>query len=146
MENNKIRFIIPGEPYGKGRPKFSTKGGFIRAVTPEKTINYEALVKMEFQHQCPGVFFDRRTAIGMLVICNKPIPKSTSKKNTAKMLNGEIRPGKKPDWDNAGKIVCDALNGLAFLDDAQIVDGRVIKKYVEIPSVIVEMWEEGING
>lgn len=142
----KARFMIPGEPCGKGRPKFSTQGGFVRAVTPEKTINYETLVKLEYQRQCPGIFFDRSRAIGMLVTCNKPIPKSTSKKKRAQMLDRMIYPGKKPDWDNAGKIVCDALNGLAFIDDAQIVDGRVIKRYAEIPSVVVEMWEEGING
>lgn len=141
-----IRFVIFGEPYGKGRPKFSTQGGFVRAVTPEKTVNYETLVKLEFQQQCSGVFFDRSKAIGMRVTCNRSIPKSTSKKKITQMLEGWIRPGKKPDWDNAGKIVCDALNGLAFLDDAQIVDGRVIKRYAEVPSVVVEMWEEGVNG
>ena len=142
----KASFTIHGEPYGKGRPKFSTQGGFVRAITPEKTVNYETLVKLEYQQQCPGVFFDRSKTIGMRILCNKPIPKSTSKKKMLLMLAGVIRPGKKPDWDNAGKIICDALNKIAFLDDNQIVDARVIKRYSEVPSVEVEIWEEGING
>ena len=29
------------------------------------------------------------------------------------------------DWDNHAKAVCDALNGISFADDRQIVDGRV---------------------
>ena len=30
-----------------------------------------------------------------------------------------------PDWDNCGKSVCDSLNGIAWVDDRQVVDGRV---------------------
>lgn len=29
------------------------------------------------------------------------------------------------DWDNHAKATCDALNGICYLDDRQIVDGRV---------------------
>lgn len=82
----------------------------------------------------------------MRITAYKPIPKSTSKKRMLQMLEGLIRPGKKPDWDNIGKIVCDALNGIAFQDDSQIVSGTTIKKYSEQPRVEVEIWEEGVNG
>ena len=53
------------------------------------------------------------------------------------MLDGLIRPTKKPDWDNIGKVVCDALNGIAYRDDAQIVDSMVRKFYGEVPRVVV---------
>jgi Holliday junction resolvase RusA-like endonuclease len=43
----------------------------------------------------------------------------------------------KPDWDNVGKIVCDALNGVAWHDDAQIVDAHVEKRYGIEPMVCV---------
>jgi len=145
-EKSKVRFTILGEPVGKGRPKFSTQGGFARAITPEKTINYETLVKMEYQAQCDGYMFDSRAALGMVVTAYKPIPKSTSKKKRIMMLGDIIWPTKKPDWDNIGKIVCDALNKIAFCDDAQIVDGRVIKRYAEQPRVEVEIWQLGIGG
>ena len=46
-------FVIPGEPVAKGRPKFSTRGGFVKAITPEKTANYETLVKLAFKQECP---------------------------------------------------------------------------------------------
>ncbi len=39
---------------------------------------------------------------------------------------------RKPDWDNVAKLVCDALNGIAWNDDAQVV--RVyLEKCVAVP-------------
>ena len=74
------------------------------------------------------------------------IPKSESKKRKKKMLANEILPTKMPDWDNIGKIITDALNGLAYEDDKQIVDGRVIKLHGEEPRVEVELEEiEGVE-
>ena len=94
-EPRKVKFIILGEPNGKGRPKFDTRGPYVRAVTPKKTANYEALVKMEYQAQCDGFMFSRDAALGMLVTAYKPIPKSTSKKKRVLMLGDIIRPTKK---------------------------------------------------
>ena len=42
-------------------------------------------------------------------------------------------------FDNIGKIICDALNGIAYRDDAQIVDALVRKFYSDTPRVIVEI-------
>jgi Holliday junction resolvase RusA-like endonuclease len=74
------------------------------------------------------------------------IPKSTSKTKREKMLSGEIRPTKKPDWDNIGKVVCDALNKLAYGDDSGIVDGRVQKFYSDEPRVEVELVSQSFKG
>ncbi|WP_332834903.1 RusA family crossover junction endodeoxyribonuclease [Clostridium perfringens] len=41
------------------------------------------------------------------------------------------KPTKKPDVDNIAKIILDSLNGVAYKDDSQIVDIRIIKKYTE---------------
>ncbi len=57
------------------------------------------------------------------------------------MLQGIIRPTKRPDWDNIGKIVSDALNELAYHDDSYIVDARVRKWYSDTPRVEVEITE-----
>ena len=29
------------------------------------------------------------------------------------------------DWDNHAKAICDALNGICYVDDRQIIDGRI---------------------
>ena len=57
------------------------------------------------------------------------------------MLKGDLRPIKKPDCDNIAKIILDALNGIAFHDDSQIVTLEVFKYYSERPKVYVDIWE-----
>ena len=69
------------------------------------------------------------------------LPKKRSKLQEAEMLAGIITPTKKPDWDNIGKIISDALNKFAFKDDAQITDAIIIKKYSRTPKVYVKIEE-----
>lgn len=141
-----MKFVIPGEPTGKGRPRVVKRGAFTQTYTPAKTVAYENLVKLEYERQCHGMRYGKEDALGMLITAYKPIPSSVSKKKLRLMLDRLISPGKKPDWDNIGKIICDALNGIVWKDDAQIVDGRVVKLYAEHPRVEVEIWRVGQNG
>ena len=53
------------------------------------------------------------------------------------MLDRVIRPTKKPDWDNIGKVVADSLNQVAYRDDAQVVDSQVRKFYSDQPRIEV---------
>jgi len=46
-----------------------------------------------------------------------------------------------PDWDNVGKFVCDALNGVFWRDDRLIVSSRTDKLYGEKPGIYVRIWE-----
>lgn len=59
------------------------------------------------------------------------------------MLDHKIRPTKKPDFDNIGKVICDALNKIAYRDDSQIVDAQVRKFYSDRPRVVVTIMECG---
>ena len=45
------------------------------------------------------------------------------------MIAGQRTPTKKPDADNIAKVVCDALNGVAYKDDTQIVSLHIKKSY-----------------
>ena len=130
------RFVVPGDPVGKGRPKFSTRNGFPRAVTPEKTVNYETLVRMEYERQCKGIFFAADEALRLVITVYRMPNKSTSKKKRADMIAGKIRPGKKPDMDNIIKAIQDALNKVAYVDDNQIVEVFVRKHYSEQPPCV----------
>ena len=53
------------------------------------------------------------------------------------MERGLILPTKKPDADNIAKAILDALNGLAFYDDAQVVYLQVSKRYSNEPRAVV---------
>ena len=55
------------------------------------------------------------------------------------MLAGRTLPTKKPDADNVMKIILDALNGVAYEDDRQIVALAIRKTYGEKPGVRVEI-------
>ena len=55
-------------------------------------------------------------------------------------LGGEELPTKKPDLDNVLKAVLDGLNGIAFVDDSQVVAITVRKKYTLTPSVAVAIY------
>ena len=57
------------------------------------------------------------------------------------MLLGIKRPTKKPDIDNAIKAIADALNGVAYYDDSQIVYIEATKHYAEKPQTVVTLWE-----
>ena len=59
------------------------------------------------------------------------IPQSKSKKQKEKMLAGEIKPAVKPDVDNVAKSILDALNGIIYLDDKQIIKLDIKKIYAE---------------
>ena len=119
IQTQKVMFVVPGEPIGKGRPRFRQAGQYTQTYSPKQTVNYEALVRLEYHAQCGNHVFCQDAALGMRITAYKPIPKSTSKRKTLQMLDNVIRPTKKPDWDNIGKIVCDALNKTAFHDDAR---------------------------
>lgn len=129
-----VKFEVLGLPRGKERPRYSER--LKRMYTPSKTIRYEQLVRLEYEVQCNHRFADDAMLCVDVELYYK-IPSSTSKKKKALMLEGEIRPIVKPDWDNAGKIVCDALNKVAFYDDKQVVDGAVHKYYGDVPKAVV---------
>ena len=57
------------------------------------------------------------------------------------MLWNKIRPTKKPDIDNIIKAVLDALNGVAYKDDTQVVQVMATKKYRDKAFVEVAIFE-----
>nr|WP_288245328.1 RusA family crossover junction endodeoxyribonuclease [uncultured Blautia sp.] len=132
-----IRFSIPGQPMGKQRPRVVHNGSFSQAFTPKETVSYENLVRVMYREAARGKRFTDEDMLDVRVIAYYSIPKSTSKKKRKMMLEHKIRPGKKPDWDNIGKIICDSLNTVAYRDDSSIVDAQVRKFYSENPRVDV---------
>lgn len=134
-----VKFTVQGEPKGKGRPRFNTKTG--HAMTPVDTANYESLVKLEYGRQCEGMMFSDDAMLDMRIKAYYSIPKAVSKKKKAMMLDGLIRPTKKPDMDNVVKIIADSLNKIAYRDDTQIVDCQCRKFYSENPRVEVKILE-----
>ena len=101
-----IRLVIPGPPCGKQRPRVTRQG---HAYTPEKTVNYETLVREIFAANYP-----RHTPLTGAVCMGITIYMMPSKADRKRLKEDQrLRPMKKPDIDNVLKIVADSLNGLA---------------------------------
>ena len=137
-----VRFTVPGKPVAKQRPKFSRAGAFVRTYTPEKTVNYESLVRLAASDAMNGAR-PMEGPVLLTVAINLQIPVSASKKQQALMAANVVMPTKKPDADNVLKAVKDAINGVVWRDDAQVVDITVSKRYSASPcvQVVVEALE-----
>lgn len=69
-----------------------------------------------------------------------PIPPSWSKWKQEEARTDRVRPTGKPDWDNLGKGISDALNGVCWVDDSQVVEASVRKFYGDRPCVEVKVY------
>ena len=74
-------------------------------------------------------FFDG--PVFMEVYAYFPIPKSATKRERKLIEEMDYLYPRKPDGDNVLKAVKDALNRVAYQDDAQVVYESIIRKYAK---------------
>lgn len=124
-------FIIPGEPRGKGRPRFTRCG---QPYTDEKTRAYERMVQ-----SCFSAVGGTRTLqpVYVRITAYHGVPQSWNKRIRALALADDLPATRKPDADNIAKIILDALNGVAWKDDTQVVQLEVNKAFHAQPHVTV---------
>lgn len=135
-----INFTIPGEPCAQGRPHFSTQDGYFRAIDPEKSRNYKAFVKYIAAKEADDQgWLYTELPIKVNIKAYLPIPSSKSKKFKADAIAGIERPTKKPDVDNLFKSITDAMSGILYKDDKQIVSATIGKWYAEEPRAEVHI-------
>mgnify|MGYP003353495899 CR=1 FL=1 len=133
-------FKIYGEPVAKGRPRYARRGNFVQTYTPKKTTDYESVIR-ENAKKAMGSSEPLETPLNVLLMFGMPIPSSTPKKLLEAHLDGSIKHTKKPDLDNLAKAVLDAMNGVVYLDDNQIVRLTIEKKYSKLPLVSISIRE-----
>lgn len=121
-----IHFIIPGRPVGKGRPRFSRSG---HCWTPDRTVAYERDIRLAYWETCGRKCFGADKALSVEIVLYYVRPKRMTKRNRIMAQRGVLRPIVKPDVDNVTKSILDALNGIAFSDDRQIVQVTCEKWY-----------------
>jgi Holliday junction resolvase RusA-like endonuclease len=130
-------FSVDGDPVGKQRPRFTKTG---HAYTPKNTVDYSARIKAQAK-SAMGSTELLETPVAIYLYINHAIPASYSKKRREACLNRLERP-KKPDLDNTAKAYLDAMNGIVYKDDVQVVSLHVTKRYDTIASVHVCVMEE----
>ena len=128
-----IRFNVPGEATGKGRPR-STKSGTV--YTPQQTRSAEMFVTL-----CAKVAMGSRPLLAgpvrVSIWISVGIPASWPKVRKARALSNLDRPTGNPDIDNVAKLIADAMNGVVYADDKAIVDLSISKMFGEVPCVSV---------
>lgn len=137
-----LKFTVMGEPCAQGRPRFSTLGGYVKAIDPAKSRNQKSYIKYLATAAAKQQGWTYTyLPLYVEIIAYMGIPKSKSKKWRAAAIRGQERPTKKPDTDNIFKLVTDALSGVIYADDKQIVSCRVQKWYSEEPRTEVKITE-----
>jgi Holliday junction resolvase RusA-like endonuclease len=131
-----VTFKVDANPVGKQRARYAKRGNFVQTYTPDKTRNYESLIK-EAAIEAMGSSEPLETPVTLYLYIRAPIPKSLPKKRIEACLNGLEKPIKKPDASNVLKSVEDAMNGVVYKDDSQIVNIHVSKVYSSVSGVDV---------
>lgn len=124
-----------GQPTGKARPRFTRTG---HTYTPQVTRDYEELVRYTFVSGYPKAI-PIEGAVRAKITAYFKIPDSYSLKKRNELIGKYYT--KKSDVDNIAKIILDALNGVAYYDDKQVVKLEVIKKYASEGYAEIEMEE-----
>ena len=101
-------------PKSKERPRTPRGGG--RSYTPRATLEAEKAIREQWPSDVPPIEGQCRVDIGftrdeVIFEIEELPPRDTKGKGNR-------------DLDNVTKLVTDALNGVAYLDDKQIVDLR----------------------
>lgn len=124
-------FWVKMKPTGKARPRFCSWGTY----TPQNTREAEFIVRnafLEAQKSKPATFpMPTKKPLGVRFVFNIARPKSATRKY----------PIVRPDIDNYVKLCLDALNTLAWQDDAQVIQLEAKKIYGDENMIEIEFWE-----
>ena len=132
--------VVLGDPVAQGRPRFSRQGGFVKAYDPAKSRDYKSYVRLIAVQNAPDSPVEGAIEFSLRIY--RAIPKGMPKYKREAAKAGTLRPVTKPDVSNVLKGVEDALKGVWYKDDSQIVGYGVLGKwYDERPRIEIMMRE-----
>ena len=122
-----ISFVLDGKPIAWGRARRNGATYF----TAPKEARYRDAIRHAAKAQTRGQVVSGAVIVTVEAVL--PVPTSYTKAHRRLALDGDKMPTGRPDVDNYAKIVMDALNGIAWKDDSQVVELRASKRYGEHP-------------
>ncbi len=128
-----IEFVVPGKPRGKARVWTDGRSG--RKFVDKKTRDYMEQIVWCLKQVQRGYVSPTSRPTNIQVDAVFPVPVSWPQWKRVAALAGDIAPTVKPDDDNIAKIVRDALNGVLFKDDQQVISSTDQKRYGETPHI-----------
>lgn len=160
LSDQAVLIVLEGEPRGKGRPRFATRGKFVQVFTDDATKHYELEIQMEVAQALYGramaesIWGLRKLPANEMFLVLQFVPRFTGPVRVEMEIRHAIRPSWnkakktgvadgtiaatiKPDLDNVAKIWFDAFNGCMWVDDTQVVEMSARKVFSESPGVSV---------
>ena len=143
----RVTFRANVTPVGKQRARLTKRGKFFRAYTPEKTKQYERVIREAFLISCAHTDIPLVGPLILDIIAVFPRTKALLKQyknGQYKHPEGRILHTVKPDEDNIRKAVADAIGEYIEGGDSRIVGGSTLKVYAAInenPSTIVRIYK-----
>lgn len=134
---DQLFFTFEIEPTPQLRPRVSSRGGYVRVYDPPKVKQFKSLLRSSAINQ-----YSRPPLLGPLSVSltfYRPVQKSISRSERERRLSNRSKPVVKPDTDNYIKATLDALNGVLWHDDAQIVKITGEKRYSDRPKITVSV-------
>lgn len=134
----RLAFTIPGTPFAKGRPRATARAfindlgkpqAIVSVYTPAKTREGEAAITkiakavMKREGRVPTT-----APIKLRVLCVFAPAPSWTKRMREAAVAGHVVHVQKPDFDNLSKVI-DALNSVVWVDDCQITDASISKRF-----------------
>ncbi len=136
-----IKIIITGHPVAKGRGRaVATRAGHARIVTPAKTRRWEEDARMVARAKM-GQRKPLAGPVEVKIFASFVITPGWPKWKREAAENGRIYHTTRPDGDNIMKTAKDAMNGIVWIDDAQVVQATVSKHYGDKPFVEIVVRE-----
>jgi Holliday junction resolvase RusA-like endonuclease len=133
-----VAFRVPGEARGKARPRV-TRGG-VHTYTPDPGGFVERVTAHAVEAGLQARA-DYEGAVEVSVLIGRAMPQGWSKKRRAQTEGEPCLV--KPDSNNVLGAVLDALNRVAFIDDAQVYRVRAQKAWAYEHSVQVGITYSG---
>lgn len=130
-------FEVTLEPVAKERPRAAGNGHF---YTPKKTQEFEQKIRLAAIGQLPAGFVIPTGPVQLRVFTVSSIPKSWKAAERYAAATGQLYP-KRGDLDNRVKAISDALNGVYYLDDIQVVSLRADMAYGLEPKISVAVYD-----
>jgi len=102
-----VRFVVPGEPVPKARPRMG-RGG--RVYTPARTVNFEKRVAICAANANPEIFTG---SVAVRIWISLPMTKK------------QVERISRADLDNYAKAIMDAMSQIVYTDDRQVMRLRI---------------------
>ena len=137
-----IDMTIDIKPLPQPRPRFARRGNFVTTYDTPKIKTYKKHIEIAVKNEMvsKNISMTERPLIINLTFTFAP-PKSYPKYKVKEIMGGKVQFTKNVDVDNLAKAVMDAINGVAYKDDRQVVELNVKKRYGEKDAVHIKIKE-----